>query len=305
MKILFSHSVTVAMVVMVVFMYALSLPLASTAQENIAPTVVSVVTSASPGGTDDDFTGGPIALIPASNKALYLNGVVEDLNGRDNIATVRGVFYRSGVSGGSTCSADTASCYVVANCTLSNNGDSNQKVYSCSMSLSYIADSTASGGRYPSENWIAYVYVTDNQAFDEDSSVTKEMGSLLSLNIPNSLAFGSLNLNSQTNAAGNSEMVVSQAGNREADVEVSMADPMTCTSGSIPVNAIKWALTDVGYTHSDNTNLSSNSTDTNLFVGYGTAGTPSPSKTLYWNIGISDGLGGTCSGTTTITVIAH
>ena len=204
-------------------------------------------------------------------------------------------FYRSGVAGGSGCSSDGNACYRNSSCSLVNNEDLNQKVFSCRLDLHYYADATAAGSAFAAQNWAAYVYVSDGQSFGEDTSVTKEIPSLLSIFIPTTLPFGARSVGDVSTSGNNQEMTLVQRGNTEADVEVLMANPFQCQTGSIPVNSIKWALTDVGFTHASSTVITSQAVDTNVYIGYGNDGTPSPSKVVYWNISVPIGVGGNCT----------
>jgi hypothetical protein len=272
-----------------------------------APTVVSVVIATTANGQTDSFPGGSIDLIAGSTRTVYVNGVVEDLDGKATISSVSGKLHRSGVQDGNNCSADTANCYVVGNCALGDNADPNQKTFSCRMNLLNIAQSTVSGGQFPNENWVAYVSVTDGVETGTHNATTKEMQSILSLTIPSTIAYGNRDLGAQSTVENNVEMVLTQRGNVEADVEVSMtATGMACASGTIPRGNVKWALTDVAYSHGSNAALTATPVDTNVYVGYGTHSAPTPTKTLYWNIQIPiEGVGGYCSSSVNVSSIAR
>jgi len=174
------------------------------------------------------------------------------------------------------------------------------------MDLLNIAESTSSGGQYPNENWVAYVYVSDSLSFATNNATTKEMNALLSVNIPATFNYGLRNFNDQSTSGNNVEMPITQMGNVQADLEVSMVGNFVCNSGNIPRANIQWAISDVGYGNAASHSMTASPVDTNIFVGHGTAGTPSPIKTLYWNVAIpSEGLAGTCTGVVAITAIAH
>ena len=270
-----------------------------------SPTVVSVVIATTANGQSDSFPGGSIDLIAGGTRTVYVNGVVEDLDGKATIVSVSGTLHRSGAPSGDACSADTTNCYAVGTCALGDNADPNQKTFSCQMNLLNIAQSTVAGGQFPAENWIAYVSVTDRETSGTHNATNKEMSSLMSMNIPAAIPFGARDLNEQSTAGNNTEMVLTQRGNVESDVEVSMsAAGLACLSGSIPRANVRWSLTDVAY--ASGTALTANPVDTNVYVEYGTAGTPSPTKTLYWNIAIPlDGVGGYCSSAVNVSTIAH
>ncbi len=98
-------------------------------------------------------------------------------------------------------------------------------------------------------------------------------------------------------------MNIAQQGNDVADVEVSSAAAMSCTIGTIAVNGQQWSLTDVDFGAGGTNAMTGSAVDTNLNVGYRHGS--NPTKNLFWNISIpSTGVGGSCTGTTTISAIA-
>jgi hypothetical protein len=210
------------------------------------------------------------------------------------------------VGGGADCSADNNNCYKVPVCTLAND-TSITKTYDCQIDLQYYADSTDAGGRFADENWVADVQVWDKSGAGQiNNSVTKEIATILSVDIPSSISYGnSFSLGQKTTSADNQEMVITQTGNDETDVQVSGTD-MTCSLGSIPAGNQKWALSDVGYTSGSSTPLTHSSDNTFIDVGYRDNDNASTTKTLYWNLGIPDsGVKGNCVGANTIVAIAH
>ena len=275
------------------------------AQANNPPTIVSVLTSNTSAGTSDDYGGGTIMPISGGTKTFYINGIAQDLDGQNTITNIRGVFYRSGATGGAACSNNGNDCRVVSTCGMINAIDTNQKVYNCQINLPYYADSTDPVGRYPSENWIAYVEVTDGTATASSSSLTKEINSLLSVTLPASIGFGNHAMGDVTDASTNVETTITQTGNVNADVELSMAAGMGCKVGGVPRANIKWAVSDVGFADGGSTAMTGTPVDTNLDVAYGTQSTPSPSKILYWNVSVPYAIGGSCNGVTTISAIKH
>ncbi len=278
------------------------------AQANTAPTIISTYLSATTGAQTDDYPSGSITdLVPGGTRSIHVNGIVEDLDGRADIAIVSVVFRRSGATNGNTCTADNNDCYRVTSCSLFNNEDVNQKEYDCLVQIQYYADSTvATTGRFPDENWVAEVYVEDLQvASATDNTVTKEMGEILALDIPTAIDFGTLNLAETTGVDTNVHQVISQFGNDQADVEVNGFGAMTCVLGTIPVANQQWALSDVAYDDPASTVLTAISTDTNLAVPYRDDDQTNASKVLYWNIEIpSIQISGSCSGTVTVSSIA-
>ena len=272
----------------------------------VTPSVKSVYISASAGAKTDAYPGGIIDNLSAGGtRTIHINGVVEDLDGRDDIDHVEAVFYRSGATGGSACTADKNDCYQVSTCALTNNEDLEEKEYNCQMDLEYYTDATDEIGRFSAQNWLVYVKVVDTtQASGTDNSLSKEIQTVLSLSIPSSIDYGNLSLGQSTVQANNVEMVITQQGNDQADVEVSASSGMTCDSGAILTGNQEWALSDLAY--NQGTDLSDVAVETNLDVNYRDDDATAETKTLYWNIGIPENsVGGDCNGTVTITTISQ
>lgn len=267
---------------------------------NTDPTVDSVFISAAANGLVDTYFDGTINdLVPNDVRTIHVNGVVGDLNGESDISNVAAVFYRTDV--GSSCSADENDCYTVATCTLTP-GTATTKKYDCSMNLQYYIDSTSSGGTASTTNWTVKVTVTDVSSVNvSDSSVNKEMETLLALNIPGSIDYGSLGLN--TTSASPQTLVITQHGNDEADVEVNGAFT-TCSSISDRVADIEQSFASSTGNFAAGIQLTATPTDTNLEVGYRISDVVT--KTLYWNASIpTSGVLGSCTGVTTVSAIAH
>lgn len=277
---------------------------------NSAPTVDSVTISGTIASDTDDFGAG-ITLSPNTTKQVYVNGYISDLNGIEDITAIEGFLYKSDQS--SACSYDANNCYqsywndVPASdtCTVSQS-DSDTYRFSCDVDMYYFADDTSATSAAPTTNWVAYVSVSDGTAADNDASKTTEVNTLLSLSIPASLTFSdALTAGTATTDVNNAALTVTQTGNDGADVNVSMASAMSCSSrGTIPVNQIEWSLTDTEYSNAANADLSTSASDTNVGVSLQTDDGSQQTKTLYFNILPSAGVEGTCSGTLVIESIA-
>ena len=273
---------------------------------NNAPTVEDVFINDAAFTFADSYGGGTInTLVAGGQKSIYITGNARDTNGRGDIKTISAVFYRTAVGDG--CSPDSNDCYGVASCGTQNDTEGDLEVleYSCPINLDYWADSTDTGGPYAGTTWTVKVNIEDNGGLSgSDSSVTKTMQTLLALNIPTSINYGTLSKGQSTTSLNNKTQTMTQQGNDEADVEVSSSADMTCTNtGTIPVANQEWSLTDEDHSHGSMTDLSGSATDTNLAVGYKTAG--DVTVDLYWNIELpAQDISGTCTGTTTVTAIA-
>ncbi|MFH1537071.1 MAG: hypothetical protein ABID45_03725 [Patescibacteria group bacterium] len=267
--------------------------------DNAAPTVTSVFVGAAANGGTDDYAGG-ITLTGGTGATIHINGVVTDDNGAADIISVETVFYRSSVT--NACAADDNDCYKIPSCTLTAN-DATSKNYDCEVSLEYFADSTVTGGVAPAEAWETYVVVTDAkpQTGDHGAHADIEMNLTLALTIPSTIAYGTHALGFSHTAANNIEIIQTQQGNDEATVSVSSAAAMSCTIGTIPVANQEWSITDVD--HGSGTDLTGTPTATLLDVAYQTAGPTT--DILYWSLEIpATGVGGSCTGTNTVTAVA-
>lgn len=278
--------------------------------DNVDPTVESIYLSdyAEPGdGTQltDDYGGGTInSLVAGSTKSVYLTGIVQDNNGAADISGVSAILFRTAQT--SSCTADKNDCYQDSTCETYAGPNFDQLYYSCGpYVLQYFVDSTSTGGAYLSDNWTGRVAVTDGGT-PVASTITKEMQTLLSLSIPTSINYGTLALGASTTMANDQEMVITQYGNDEADVEVSSSAAMSCSvHGDIPVSFQEWSLTSVDHS-TTGTDLSGSATDTNTNISYRISDDTALTGSLFWGISIPpSGIEGTCTGATVVTAIAH
>ncbi len=270
---------------------------------NSSPTIVDIYYEDEAYGQTEFYSGTIDDLAAGTTITRYVTGTVQDLNGNGDIETVELFFGRDSMLDSGSCTPDKNNCYQVATCDLQTNGNDDQKDFSCTLALNYFMDSTSTGGVAPTDNWEANIAVWDGVA-QVTSTLDIEVETLMALSIPGSIDYGTLALGASTTTSDNQLMTITQTGNDEADVEVSSAAAMTCTHGTIPVANQEWSLTDVDY--GTGTDLSGSAADTNLNVAYQTSDTTPTTGSVYWNIAIpSTTVGGTCTGTTTITALAH
>lgn len=300
-------------------------PTTTASINNEAPTVDSINVAYTDNGSHIATSTG-LALSLGTTKTVVVWGTISDANGTDatgtltygDIADLGVTLYRSGATGGVTCTIDQNDCYRAGTstpvtgangqCVISANSGTSAH-YACTFALQYFTDSTTAGGEFEAQDWKASVTVTDLSASSDTDSVDQEVNALLALNIPTTIAYGSFSLGASTTAANNQDMTITQKGNVVADVSVS-GTAMACSGlGTIPVGNQKWSITDVGYTNGSAVALTGSSVDTDLNVDYqkneNFSGFPS-TKVLTWNIGIpTTGVRGTCTGTNTVSVLAH
>lgn len=233
-------------------------------------------------------------------KTIYVNGRVTDGDGvgtgfaDGDLDYVELRLYRE--LAGAGCMTDVNDCYQTF-CTVTPNS-STVLNYSCLVEISYVADSTMSGGTHAGEVWNAEVLVEDDSEQLASSIKAFEMQTLLALGIPSTLDFGTLQREQATTNANNTEYVLTQQGNDVASVRVS-GGSMTCSvNGTIPVSSIQWSLTDVGYGNPVATDLSGTPADVGLSVG--TDDDVALTKSLYFNIILPEIVSGVCSGNMSI-----
>ncbi|MDP3970207.1 MAG: hypothetical protein Q8P90_00745 [bacterium] len=272
--------------------------------DNVSPSINTVFINTSPYIFSDN-TGGIMGTLNTNSGAdftYFVNGVVSDLNGRDDIDHVELSFYRNDLSFG--CVSDKNNCYRVSSCSLRNNGNLGEKEYSCQIDLSYYADSTSIGGAYPSNHFVVGVKVVDADAIEViNATLTKNIATNLSLNIANALPYGSRLLNSESTAGNNYEMPIEQYGNDEAGLKVK-GNALSCSGGgTILLEDQKWSLTDVGWTNPLAISLTGGDVDTNFSITYRDNDSTSLVNKLYWNVRVGNFVKGSCSGVSTLTVI--
>jgi len=272
--------------------------------QNTAPTVDTIRFSTSAYGADDLTTSGILPNI-GTDRTIHINGQITDLNGENDIAssTLSLVFFRT--SKGNTCTADKNDCYTVNTCaTTYTDGDDTEISYNCEVPLAYWIDGTDSSSIYESDNWSAYVTVSDVAGLQAASTGTIEMNSLLALNLPDDIDYGTRSLAEVSSSTTNIETILTQRGNTKADVEV-LGTTMSCSSlGTLPIDAQAWSLTDTDY--ASGAALTGSFVPTLRNINLRTDDANELSANLYWNIAIpATGVKGTCTGSNTIVIVAQ
>ncbi|OGG59525.1 hypothetical protein A3C89_01025 [Candidatus Kaiserbacteria bacterium RIFCSPHIGHO2_02_FULL_50_50] len=271
--------------------------------QNTAPTVDTIRFATSAYGTDDLTTSGILPDI-GTDRTIHINGQITDLNGENDIAssTLSLVFFRT--SKGNTCTADKNDCYIVNTCaTTYTDGDDTQITYNCEVPLAYWIDGTDSSSIYESDNWSAYVTVSDVAGLSAASTGTIEMNSLLALNLPDDIDYGTRSLGYLSTTTADVTTPLVQKGNTKADVQLSGASMACSALGTLATTTQAWALTDVG--HASSTVLTDTLASAKRNINPRTDDANELSANLYWNIAIpATGVKGTCTGSNTIAIIA-
>lgn len=275
--------------------------------------MVGGVWAASPPGVVDEFiTTSAYSYINTYNiqnplvpnvgitKTVYVNGRVTDgdgvgtsfADGDLNYVELR--LYREFAGAG--CTQDVNDCYQTF-CTVTPNS-STVLNYSCMVEVSYLVDSTMSGGTHENEVWNAEVLVQDDSEQLSSLIKTFEVQTLLALGIPSSLDFGTMLREQATTITTNTEFTLTQQGNDVASVFVSGEDMPCSVNGIIPISSMQWSLTDVAYDAINTTDLSGTPTDVGLSIGTDDDGLLM--KSLYFNIMLPAVVSGICSGSISV-----
>ncbi|OGG62438.1 hypothetical protein A3C87_02430 [Candidatus Kaiserbacteria bacterium RIFCSPHIGHO2_02_FULL_49_34] len=297
-------AVSFVLIVGIVLRYTGAADVATTAEiQNEPPTIDTVRYSTTAYGADNLSISGILPNI-GTDRVVHINGQVTDLNGENDIAssTLSLNFYRISKSIG--CVTDKNDCYRVIPCDTSYiEGDDTQIAYDCPVSLAYWVDATDSASAYGSDTWVAHVTVSDVAGLQTQSAATIEVNSLLALNLPEAIDYGTRSLGEVSSSTTNIETIITQRGNTKADVQLSGSNMGCSAIGTLATSTQAWALESVGHTAS--TILTDTLTAAKRNILLRTDESNELSANLYWNIAIpTSGVKGTCTGANTIAVIA-
>ncbi len=278
------------------------------AKSAFSPTVDSViVTTSTPDGPS---VAGNIHLNENSTKAVYVRGDISDGDGCSNLNnnSLKSVYYRSSVSNAQNCSADNNNCYrvtysggdcTITGCVIGNEGTVS---YECDFTLQYYADSTDSDG-YPSDTWVAWVTVSDNDfATSTSSNMSSEINSLAALSVPGFFSYGELAIGATSTS--DTTVTITNTGNVSIDSYFS-GTAMTCSAGTIGAAQQKFSLS-AAQAYADMTYFTTTTQLVQTNLAKTTDGSAS-TKDSYWKIAIPQNfevaLGGQCLGTNTFSAV--
>ncbi len=206
---------------------------------NSAPLVTAVhINTVSADSSQDQ---SPIIPVEGTTRTVYINGTYQDDDGCTDVSgssnPLSAVFYRTDIIGGGDCTADSNNCYRLAanNCSILDCSSPSSTIasFSCSFPLQYYADRTDSGANGATD-WTAAVTATDQASATGMLTNSTEVASLVSLDVPATLEFGTLAINA---ISAEQTLVFTNWGNQTIDGLVSAAN-FTCTTGTFPSNAI-------------------------------------------------------------------
>src|SRR3989344_5691536 len=308
----FTALVAIAFILIVglVIRYTGAADVTTTAEIQNEPPTINTRRFATTPFNADDLTSTGILPSVGNTRTIHINGLIQDNNGKTDIATstISLTFHRT--TKGNTCTTDQNDCYRTTTCTFDYTLTSETELaYNCPLDLSYYIDATDPAGAYKDDNWTAEVTLADQAGSPATLTATIEVNSLLALNLPDGIDYGTRSLGEQSSSTTNVETPLTQRGNTRADVFVS-GGTMDCSAngglGSLATNAQKWSLTDIDYTATTSIALTASDTKTNRNIRLRTDDQNESSKNLYWNIAIpQSGVKGLCTGANTILITAR
>ena len=234
---------------------------------NYAPSLGTAILNA---GNDIELTENVTTTVSAT-------ATVTDTNGYNDIASVIGKIYRSGV--GSDCSEDDNNCYADSACATSS-CSSNSCVATCEYEVWFHADATDASSSYSSQTWDVWMKVID--ASNASSSATSsgvDIKTLLSLDLSTTtINYGSLKSGSTT---GNTNQTTTVIVTGNSSISVSLYG----TNLEKGVNNIDVGYQEYGgnpFTYGAGINLSGSSTACGWGIGKPTNHPSNSTSSIYW-----------------------
>lgn len=232
----------------------------------------------------------PISLNAGSTKEITCNATFSDADGWANVTSVNATLWDA-ISSTEGSVDDDNDHYTNSSCSIGTNTSTTEAPVVCTFNLQYYANNST---------WTCKINADDGNATGSNQTNTT-VNSLLALNIPSTINFGTMSLGSTSTNTTENETVVENYGNIQIDVNLSGND-MSCNIGTIPVGNIKYSSVD-NTSYTSMTALTTSAVTLDLNVSQRTS-TPS-TKTTYWRIQIPNtGVGGSCTNTITFTAVA-
>ncbi len=256
---------------------------------NIAPVVSNVSLN----------SGSDISLInPQSTTDVTFTATVTDNNGCNDLSSVTGYLYRSGVgyTGCDTASeANNNHCYYNISCSVGTgnqcSGDTDSNAgYECTESIQYHADPTDANTEYPTENWLSTIKADDDQATPDETEVGTgvELLSYVAHSIESPISYGSLEVGEISDSTVLPQTtLVTAVGNVGLDEDLSGTD---MTDGGINVVLVtqqKYAATALIY--SSATSLTGSAAELELNCLKTTTTASPATKNIYWGLQVPSG----------------
>lgn len=266
-----------------------------------------VVSNSAPSVSSVQLNGASVITLTENvTTTVFVTATITDANGCADVissGTVTFAVYRSSVSNGSACTANAQNCYrtttynVVASDLCSGGTDTTANV-STTVAIWYFADPTdASSTSYAADTWIAAVTAADFSSAQSSSTDSRELNTLLALDVTGSINYGSLTANTDTGAT-NQVATTTNTGNVRQRTDISGTD-MTSGANSIAATQQKFATSSATYASLTHT-LSTSPTNYQTNIQPATTSTVPAASTTYWGIAVPNGqMTGTYTGTNT------
>ncbi|MBI2035113.1 MAG: hypothetical protein HYT12_00315 [Candidatus Liptonbacteria bacterium] len=281
------------------------------ADSNDSVTSVSVG-NARPSVSATAISPDPITPNENTTTSVTITATISDGNGCDTVftdGTITAVFYRSGVTATSSCTADDLNCYrnitlVEVNNTCTGSSDTAGDAVGTT-SVWYFVDATDASSTYSAQNWVALVTATDSQSSSslqiDGASSTVEINTTTALNVTATINYGSVAANDNTGAT-NQVATTTNTGNGAIDLEISGAN-LVSSGNSIDVGQQKYASSTLTYASLTYT-LSTSPTVREWNIGVATASTTASASSTFWGLAVPNGqANGSYTGTTTFTAV--
>ncbi len=239
--------------------------------------------------------GGLISLLPGTTTRVYATSTVTDLNGYTDLVLATSTIYRSGVTGGASCTANNNDCYIST--TAANKCEfidcvGNTCTVSCYADIYFHADPTDDGA-YVGQEWLAFIEVEDNDAgYGFNSAPGVELSTLRAIDTAGAIDYGALAVNSNTGSYNASTTVLNQ-GNVEINIEIQGTDLSDGASSVIPASYQKFATSTFTYSACGaSCELLSSTTPVAIDVELGkpTVDNPPIEDDVFWGIEIPIGV---------------
>jgi len=270
----------------------------------------ATVTNSVPVASSPVLDGGTaITLTTNASTSVIGTVTITDNNGCEDITSVNATLFRTNLTGGSGAADDNASHYSIectaeADCTAG--GSDLTRGYNCTFNVTHYADPTDAGSTNAAANWTFNATPYDGTT-GTVASTTQELNTLTSLSLDTStIAFGSLALGANTSTS-NQNTSIANHGNEGLDVSLTGFGAtsgdnfsMNCTSGNLQIHNLEYS--GASFTFGAGTDLTNTSTELDLDLLRGNQTITRPTRLVYYGLIFpSTGVGGSCTGTVSIT----
>ncbi len=250
-----------------------------TIDENSAPVVSSVSVN----------SGSDISLQDNTTVSISWTGTVTDANGYDDISSVNGKLYRSGVSGSEDCTNNNNNCYEDTDCALSGCSD-NSCTATCTIDMQFHTDPTDEG-TYSAEYWRGWIEATDSYAETGEafsSGGIPDVESFMALDISEESVNYETLYAGEDSGTDNETTTIMNTGNKVIDVELNgddcCTDYPTCSGYILDVENQEYSTS--GFEYGSGIDLTDTAVTVDLSLIKPTTAPSNSIGYVYWGIGI-------------------